>query len=91
MSSEYEKWKTSDFNVEKKTDEIAADLEKYEELRRVMEKLVPEKVEYAQFWERYYFLRMVIESEEQRRRDLLKGMRNIRSSDHHDYHFPSSI
>ena len=72
VSLEYEKWKT-DFSVEKKTDDIAADLEKYEELRRAMEKLVPERVEYAQFWKRYYFLRMVIESEEQRRRDLLKG------------------
>ncbi|MCJ1245330.1 hypothetical protein MMC30_002534 [Trapelia coarctata] len=72
VSSEYEKWKES-FSVEKKTDDIAVDLEKYEELRRAMEKLVPERVEYAQFWKRYYYLRMVIESEEQRRRDLLKG------------------
>lgn len=71
-SPEYEKWK-SDFDVEKKTDAIAADLEKYEELRRAMEKLVPEEVEYAQFWTRYYFLRMVVETEEQRRRDMLKG------------------
>ena len=73
MSSEYEKWK-SDFDVEKKTDSIAADLEKYEELRRTMEKLVPEKVEYPVFWTRYYFLRMVVETEEQRRREMLKGM-----------------
>ena len=72
ISSEYEKWK-SDFDVEKKTDAIAKDLEKYEELRRAMEKLVPEQVEYPQFWTRYYFLRMVIETEEQRRRELLKG------------------
>ena len=72
ISPEYEKWK-SDFDVEKKTDEISSDLEKYEELRRTMEKLVPEKVDYEQFWKRYYFLRMVIESEEQRRRELLKG------------------
>lgn len=71
-SPEYEKWK-SDFDVEKKTDDIATDLEKYEELRRAMEKLVPEKVEYAQFWTRYYFLRMVVETEEQRRREMLKG------------------
>lgn len=71
-SSEFEKWQ-QDFNVEEKTDAIAIDLQNYEELRRAMEKLVPEKVEYAQFWKRYYFLRMVVESEEQRRRDLLKG------------------
>ena len=73
---EYEKWKM-DFNAEKKTDDIAADLEKYDELRRAMEKLVPEKVEYEQFWKRYYFLRMVIESEEQRRKELLKGRPSV--------------
>ena len=73
VSSEYEKWKES-FDVGKKTDAIASDLEKYQELRRSMEKLVPEKVEYADFWARYYFLLMVIETEEQRRRDMLKGM-----------------
>jgi hypothetical protein len=72
VSGEYEKWKES-FSVEGKTGDIAADLEKYEELRRAMEKLVPERVEYAMFWQRYYYLRMVVESEEQRRRELLKG------------------
>ena len=72
VSPEYEMWKGT-FSVEEKTNDIAANLEKYEDLRRAMEKLVPERVEYAQFWKRYYYLRMVIESEEQRRRDLLKG------------------
>ncbi|KAF6227915.1 hypothetical protein HO133_007643 [Letharia lupina] len=71
-SAEYAKWK-DDFDVDKKTDAIAQDLEKYEELRRTMEKLVPEKVEYKDFWTRYYFLRMVVETEEQRRKDILKG------------------
>lgn len=74
ISPEYDKWK-NDFDVEKKTDAIAADLDKYEELRRTMEKLVPEKVEYPLFWTRYYFLRMVVETEEQRRREILKGIR----------------
>lgn len=72
ISPEYEKWK-DDFDVEKKTDAIAKDLDKYEELRRTMEKLVPEKVQYPVFWTRYYFLRMVVETEEQRRREMLKG------------------
>ncbi|MCJ1477832.1 hypothetical protein MMC13_006505 [Lambiella insularis] len=72
-SPEYEKWKRSGFNVEKKTGDIAADLDRYDSLRQAMEKLVPETVEYEQFWKRYYFLRMVVESEEQRRKDLLKG------------------
>lgn len=73
VSPEWEKW-GKEFDVEKKTDAIAKDLEKHEELRRAMEKLVPEKVEYGDFWKRYYFLRHVIESEEQRRREMLKGM-----------------
>ena len=72
VSPEFEKW-NREFDVDKKTDAIAIDLEKHEELRRAMEKLVPEKVEYPQFWTRYYFLRMVVESEEQRRREMLKG------------------
>ncbi|CAD0087631.1 unnamed protein product [Aureobasidium vineae] len=63
---------TEDFDISAKTDAIAADLEKYPELRRAMEKLVPEKVEYAIFWTRYYFLRKVIQEEEVRRREVLK-------------------
>ena len=83
ISPEYENWKT-DFNVDEKTEAISADLDKYDELRRAMEKLVPEKVEYRDFWRRYYFLRMVVETEEQRRRDLLRG------SFHHStpYYYP---
>ena len=73
VSSEYDKWKNAGFDADKKTEAIATDLEKYEELRRAMEKLVPEQVDYTQFWTRYYFLRMVIETEEQRRREMLKG------------------
>lgn len=73
VSEEWPTFKQS-FNVDNKTDAIAADLEKYPELRSAMEKLVPEKVEYAVFWCRYYFLRLVIETEEQKRKELLKGM-----------------
>jgi hypothetical protein len=71
-SPEWEKWK-SGFDVEKKTDDIAKDLEKHKELRSAMEMCVPEKVDYPTFWCRYYFLRYVIESEEQKRREMLKG------------------
>lgn len=73
VSDEFPEFKKS-FNAESKTDEIAADLEKYPELRTAMEKLVPETVEYADFWSRYYFLRLVIETEEQKRKELLKGV-----------------
>ncbi|THZ81645.1 BSD-domain-containing protein [Aureobasidium pullulans] len=63
----------SSFDIAAKTDAIAADLEKYPELRRAMEKLVPEKVDYTTFWTRYYFLRKVIQEEEVRRKEVLKG------------------
>ncbi|KAF2027109.1 BSD domain-containing protein [Setomelanomma holmii] len=72
VSPEWDNWR-KDFDVEKRTDAIAKDLDKHAELRIAMEKCVPERVEYATFWERYYFLRHVIESEEQRRRDMLKA------------------
>ncbi|KAI9666128.1 MAG: hypothetical protein M1821_004063 [Bathelium mastoideum] len=71
-SPEYEKW-AREFDAEQKTDAIAKDVDKYPELRRVMEKLVPERVEYGEFWKRYYFLRHVIETEEAKRREMLKG------------------
>ena len=71
-SLEFAPWSEA-FDVEKHTEDISKDLEKYEELRRAMEKCVPEKVEYTMFWKRYYFLRHVIEEEERRRKELLKG------------------
>jgi len=69
---EWEKWKQS-FDVEKNTERIAEDLDKYEELRRAMGRLVPEKVDYSSFWRRYYFLRTAIEEEEKKRKEVLKG------------------
>jgi hypothetical protein len=71
-SAEFEPWAKT-FNVESKTDDISKDLEKFGELRTSMEKLVPDKVAYGDFWKRYYFLRHLIETAEARRRDLLKG------------------
>lgn len=70
-----EQWTEFDkeFNVESKTDDITKDLEQYPELRRAMEKLVPETVDYSEFWSRYYFLRLAVETEEQKRKELLKG------------------
>ena len=73
VSDQWPAFKDS-FKVELKTDDITVDLEKYPELRRAMEKLVPEQVEYANFWPRYYFLRLVVENQEQTRKELLKGM-----------------
>lgn len=78
-SPEWETWKSS-FDVEKKTNDISSDLDRFAELRRAMEKLVPEKVEYAVFWMRYYFLRMVVETDEKRRKEMLKGITLIPTS-----------
>ena len=75
-SAEYEPW-TKTFNVENKTDDISKDLENFGELRSSMEKLVPDKVIYEDFWKRYYFLRHSIETAEARRRDLLKGKTDL--------------
>lgn len=72
VSDEFEGWAKA-FDIDSKTDDIAADLNKYPELRATMEKLVPDQVPYAEFWKRYYFLRHGIETAEARRRDLLKG------------------
>lgn len=73
ISEEFEPWSKT-FSVENKTDDISKDLEKYEELRSSMEKLVPDHVKYEDFFKRYYFLRHSIETAEAKRRDLLKGM-----------------
>ncbi|RCI15762.1 hypothetical protein L249_2751 [Ophiocordyceps polyrhachis-furcata BCC 54312] len=70
--AEYDTW-ASGFDIDSKTEDISADLAKYPELRTTMEKLVPDRVSYADFWRRYYFLRHGIETAESRRRDLLKA------------------
>ncbi|KAH0841727.1 hypothetical protein AYO21_01042 [Fonsecaea monophora] len=61
------------FDIDKMTARIAEDLDKYRELRSTMEQLVPEKVEYKDFWTRYYFLRHVVETQEEKRKELLKA------------------
>lgn len=75
VSDEWSSFKKG-FEVESKTDEIAKNLDTYPQLRRTMETLVPEKVEYSDFWCRYYFLRLAIETEEKKRRELLRGASN---------------
>ncbi|KAI5807421.1 hypothetical protein DFH27DRAFT_650931 [Peziza echinospora] len=69
----YNKDWTASFDVEKSTEQIAADLDKYPELRASMEKVVPAEVKYEDFWKRYYFLRQQLDTEEQKRKELLKG------------------
>jgi hypothetical protein len=71
-SEEFKSW-AEKFNAESKTDDISKDLESFRELRASMEKVVPDRVSYLDFWKRYYFLRHSVETAEARRRDLLKG------------------
>lgn len=75
-TGDWDSW-SKEFDIDKKTDDIASDLAKYPELRTTMEKLVPDKIPYAAFWKRYYFLRHGIDIADTRRRDLLKGMFTI--------------
>ncbi|KFY60172.1 hypothetical protein V497_03802 [Pseudogymnoascus sp. VKM F-4516 (FW-969)] len=69
---EWKEWRNK-FDAEGRTGEISGDLERFGELRGMMERLVPGDVKYEDFWARYYFLRHSIETAEKRRRDLLKG------------------
>ena len=88
-SEEYQPW-SQDFDVEKHTDDVSKDLERYDELRRAMEKMVPEKVEYTTFWKRYYFLRHVIEEEEKKKPRQAARFRNAArmASSHRRYCAP---
>jgi hypothetical protein len=72
QGEQWAEWEKA-FDIDKQTEDIAQDLDKFEGLRRAMEKLVPEKVEYRPFWVRYYFIRKAIDEEEKKRKDILKG------------------
>lgn len=60
------------FDIANQTDQIAADLDKYPLLRTLMERLVPNEVAYDEFWLRYYFMREMITSQEEKRKALLQ-------------------
>ena len=73
QGEQWAEWEKA-FDIDKQTEAIAQDLDKFGDLRRAMEKLVPEKVEYRPFWVRYYFIRKAIDEEEKKRKEVLKGM-----------------
>ncbi|KAI0026245.1 BSD-domain-containing protein [Xylariomycetidae sp. FL0641] len=82
-SDEWAGWVKS-FDVDSKTDDIAADLAQYPELRSTMEKLVPDKVPYADFWKRYYFWRHSLDTAQAVRREVqeqLKEKPNTKEDD----------
>ncbi|PRT52384.1 BSD domain-containing protein C22A12.14c [Wickerhamiella sorbophila] len=60
-----------DGDIESQTDRIADYLSTYAELRETFESLVPEKVEYKQFWLKYFAAREEIESQDRQRKALL--------------------
>ncbi|AOW06659.1 hypothetical protein B0I72DRAFT_137864 [Yarrowia lipolytica] len=66
----YESFK-KDFDINSQTDQIAADLEAHPALRTLMEKLVPESIDYNSFWTRYYYMYQgIVAGEEQRKKVL---------------------
>lgn len=65
-------WK-DEFSAEKSTDDIAALLERYPDLRAQMDDLVPEKVSYKDFWMRYMFQKSKIDADETRRKQLFQS------------------
>lgn len=73
----YEKFKAN-FNLDKQTDMITADLKKYPKLRTLMEELTTARdgektVRFSEFWTRYYFMRDQIATQEELRKKVLVG------------------
>ncbi|CAN6649226.1 protein Dos2p [Trichomonascus vanleenenianus] len=62
----------ADFDVDKKTDQIAKDLEEHPSLRKLMEQLVPSQVSYNEFWTKYYYMRGQIAQQEEKRKLLVQ-------------------
>ena len=62
-----------DFSADKSTDNIAALLERYPDLRAQMDRLVPEKVSYKDFWMRYLFQKSKIDADETKRKQLFQS------------------
>ncbi|KAI8082773.1 uncharacterized protein BX664DRAFT_387919 [Halteromyces radiatus] len=63
----------SGFNVQEYTSEIARLLDDSPDLRQTMDDLVPLKVDYTTFWQRYFYHSWKIDQEEQRRQLIVKG------------------
>jgi len=68
----YTAWEKS-FRADERTDEIASLLERYPELRTLMDSLVPEKIPYKDFWKRYLYQKSKIDVEEARRKQVFEN------------------
>jgi hypothetical protein len=62
------------FKIDEYTEEIAQLLDKYPELRETMDRLVPIKVSYTLFWQRYFYHVWKIDQDEQKRQLIVKGV-----------------
>jgi BSD domain len=67
----FSSWKTT-FSAENVTDEIAALLDRYPELRSQMDSIVPEKTSYKDFWLRYLYQKSKIDADETKRKQLFE-------------------
>lgn len=61
------------FSAEQRTDDIAALLDRYPELRSLMDSLVPEKISYKEFWMRYLYQKSKLDADEAKRKQLLES------------------
>ncbi|CAO3578818.1 unnamed protein product [Absidia cylindrospora] len=77
------------FNIEEYTPEISRLLEGSPDLRRTMEDLVPQQVDYTTFWRRYFYHAWSIEQEEQRRQMIFKGVEQEEDNDADDFKWDS--
>ncbi|KAH3663433.1 hypothetical protein WICMUC_005959 [Wickerhamomyces mucosus] len=69
-SSNFQNFKSSKFNIESKTDEISQNLQN-NQLSKLFNELVPEKISYEEFWAIYYYNVELIKIQELQRKKLL--------------------
>ncbi|KAI8878733.1 hypothetical protein K501DRAFT_227937 [Backusella circina FSU 941] len=62
------------FKIDEYTEEIAQLLDKSPELRETMDRLVPIKVSYTLFWQRYFYHVWKMDQDEQKRQLIVKGV-----------------
>ncbi|ORZ25735.1 hypothetical protein BCR42DRAFT_400813 [Absidia repens] len=77
------------FNIEEYTPEISRLLEGSPDLRRTMEDLVPQQVDYTTFWRRYFYHAWSIDQEEQKRQMIFKGVEEEEDNDADDFKWDS--
>ena len=72
MEPKFSLWENT-FSADEYTELIAALLDRFQELRDLMNTLVPEKVSYHDFWMRYLYQKTKIDSIEVKRKQLFES------------------